>query len=245
MLGLLAFVATLVLQAPASLLYAWTQDPAQPGRVRLHGVHGSLVAGGFAALSVNNRPVLREARWTLQPLWLALLRFSADLETGGDAVVRVQVSRAVLGTLRLSDLSAAGSVKALLGMLGQPNLPIEGQVRLDLPLVKIDRGAPIAAEGTADVENLTWTLAREPLALGSFNAALSTDDQGVLVNLGSGSGPLEVSGNATLSRERAYELRLQLRPRPDAAPALLTLLRSLGAPDAQGWYHVARSGALP
>lgn len=241
----LAFLVTLVLHAPAALLYAWSQNPQQPSKVRLHGVHGTLARGGFAALSVNNRPTLRDASWTLHPAWLALLRVAADFQAGDEAVVRARVSRSVFGMLRLSDLNSAGSVKSLLQMLGQPALPLEGQARLDLPLVRLDQGVPIEAEGSVEIENLAWTLARDPLPLGSFNAALTTDKQGIQVNFGSGPGPLEVGGTATLGADRAYELNLQLRPRPDAPPALLSLVRSIGPVDSQGWYHLRRKGALP
>jgi len=243
-LAVVAFLVTLVLHAPAALLYAWSQDPKQPSKVRLHGVHGTLAQGGFAALSVGNRPTLREVRWTLRPAWLALLRIAADFEAGDEAVLRVRVSRSVFGALRLSGLNSAGSVKSLLQMLGQPVLPVEGQARLDLPLLRLDQGAPIEAEGSVEIENLTWTLAREPLPLGSFNAALSTDKQGIQVSFGSGPGPLEIGGSATLGGDRSYDLDLQLRPRPEAPAQLLTLVRSLGAADAQGWHHVRRKGTL-
>jgi len=244
-LALVAFFVTLVLHAPASLLYAWSQNPQEPAKVRLHGVHGTLAEGGFAALSVNGRPALQQVRWTLQPAWLALLRVAAYVEAGDEAVVRAHVSRSIFGALRLSRLNSAGSVKSLLQMLGQPPLPIEGQARLDLPLLRLDGGAPIEAEGSVEVENLAWTAAREPLALGSFNAALTTDKQGIHVSFGSGPGPLEVGGSATLGPERAYELDLQLRPRPEAPPQLLTLVGSLGTADAQGWHHLRRQGVLP
>ena len=243
-LGLLAFVATLVLHAPARLLHGWTRGGPGAGAAALHGVHGTLAAGGFAALTVNNRTVLSDARWTLHPAWLALLRLSAQLEAGGDTVIRVGVSRAVFGTWRLTDLNAAGSVKTLLGSLGQPALPIEGQARLEFPLIRLDDGAPIEARGSAQVENLTWTLAREPLPLGSYTADLRTDDKGIAVDLVSGSGPIELTGTATLAPDRAYDVHLQLRPRAQAPPQLQTLVRSLGQPDAQGWYHVRRNGAL-
>lgn len=239
-----AFLVTLVLHAPAALLYAWSQNPQQPAALRLHGVHGTLAEGGFAALSVNNRTTLRDARWTLRPAWLALLRLAADFEAGDEAVVRTRVSRSVFGALRLSNLSAAGSAKSLLQMLGQPALPVEGQARLDLPLLRLKQGVPIEAEGSVEIENLAWTLARDPLPLGSFNAALATDKQGIQVAFGSGPGPLEVGGAATLGAERAYELDLQLRPRPGAPDQLLTLVRSLGPADAQGWHHLRRKGTL-
>jgi len=244
-LATLAFLVTVVLHAPAPLLYAWIADPAQPARVRLHGVHGTVASGGFASLTVNNRPALRDARWTLQPAWLALLRVAVDLEAGQEAVMRASISRAPFSALRLSQVSSAGSVRTLLQMLGQPALPIEGQARLDLPLVRIDDGVPIEAHGSVEIENLQWTLAREPLMLGSFNAALITEDQGILVKFGSGAGPLEVGGSATLKPDRKYELDLQLRPRPNAPEQLLTLVRSLGPVDGQGWHHVRRQGTLP
>lgn len=243
-LAALAFVVTLLLHAPAALLYAWTQDPKKPQAVRLHGVYGTLSEGGFAALSVNNRTTLRDARWTLHPAWLALLRVAADFQAGDEAVLRTHVSRGPFGALRLSGLSSAGSVKSLLQLLGQPALPVEGQARLDLPLLRIKNGVPLEAEGSIEIENLSWTLAREPLPLGSFNAAMSTDKQGITVSFGSGPGPLEVGGTATLGAEKAYELDLQLRPRADAPAQLQTLVRSVGPADGQGWHHLRRKGTL-
>lgn len=243
-LATLAFLATLVLHAPAALLYAWTQDPKQPAKVRLHGVHGTLADGGFAALSVNNRTTLRDARWTLQPAWLALLRVAVDFQAGDEAVVHARISRAPFGALRFSNLNSAGSVKSLLQMLGQPALPVEGQARLDLPLLRVKGGVPIEAEGSIEIENLAWTLARDPLPLGSFNAALNTDKQGITVSFGSGPGPLEVGGTATLGPEKGYELDLQLRPRSDAPAQLQTLVRSVGPVDGQGWHHLRRKGTL-
>jgi general secretion pathway protein N len=243
LLGLLGFAATLALHTPAALLYAWSGPRPETG-LQLHGIQGTLGQGGFSALSVQNRPVLRDVSWSLHPAWLAMLRLTADVQAAGDTVIRARVSRAPFGALRVSDLNAAGTVKSLLGMAGQAALPVEGQLRLDLPVLRLEDGVPVAAEGSADLENLAWTLAREPMVLGSFNAGLSTDDKGILVNIGSGPGPLEAAGTATLSKDRLYDLHLQLRARPEATPALQSYLRSLGQPDAEGWYHIRRNGSL-
>jgi hypothetical protein len=243
-LGVLAFLGSLLFGMPAALLYAWSHPEKSARNLRLYGVHGTLVDGGFAALTVNNRPALTDARWHLHPGWLALLRLSADLDTGGDALVHLNVSRAVFGKLRLSDLTATGNVKSLLGLAGQPNLPVEGQAEVTMPLLRLDAGIPIEARGNAEIRNLAWTLSKDPLPLGTFSAAVSTDDKGILVSLDSGPGPLEVSGSVTLSRDHAYDLHVQLRPRPDAPPALQSLVKSLGPVDAQGWYQLRRNGTL-
>lgn len=243
-LAALAFLATLILHAPAAVLYSRIEAQLPAGAVRLHGVQGTLSQGGFSALTVKNRVVLTDARWTLHPGWLALLRLSADLETGGDAVLRASVSRAVFGKLRWSDVDAAASVKALLSAAGYATLPVEGQMRLNLPRVLVDEGVPVHAEGTADIQGLAWTLAREPLLLGDFSAALSTGDKGIVAALSSGSGPLELTGEARLAEDRSYDLHLQLKPRPEASAQLQSLVRSLGQPDVQGWYHIRRQGTL-
>jgi hypothetical protein len=247
-LAALSFLATLVLHAPAALLYSQKEGKPPADAVRLHGIQGTLSRGGFSALTVNNRVVLTDARWTLHPLWLGLLRLSADLAVsgngGGDAVLRASVSRAVFGKLRWSDVDAAASVKTLLSAANQAALPVEGQIRLNLPLVLMDAGVPVHAEGSAELQGLAWTLAREPLQLGDFSAALSTDDKGILATLSSGPGPLELSGEARLSGDRSYDLHMQLKPRPEASAQLQTLIRSLGKPDVQGWYHIRKQGTL-
>lgn len=244
LLGLLAFLVALVFQAPAALLYAATKPEKNGGAVRLHGLHGTLVSGGFAAMTVNNRPALTDLRWTLHPAWLPLLRLSADLDTSGDAQVHLNVSKAVFGKLRLADVTAVGSVKSLLGLLGQPNLPIEGQADISLPIVKLEGRVPVEARGTVEVRSLAWTLARDPLPLGTFSANLSTDDKGILVTLESGPGPLELQGSATIALDHSYDLHVQLRPRADATPALRSLVQSLGQQDPQGWTQVRRNGNL-
>lgn len=244
LLGVLAFLGALLFQMPAALLYS-ASNPEKSGKnVRLYGVHGTLTDGGFAALTVNNRPALTDARWHLQPAWLALLRLSADLDAGGDAPVHLNVSRAVFGTLRLSDITASGSVKGLLALFGQPNLPVEGQAMVNLPLVRLDGSVPVEARGTADIRNLAWTAAKEPMPLGSFTASVSTDDKGMLVSLESGPGPLELQGSVTVARDHAYEAHVQLRPRPDASPMLKSYAQSIGPADAQGWYQIRRNGTL-
>lgn len=243
LLATLSFVVTLLLHAPAPLLYAWTAGKAAT-TLRLHGVQGTLADGGFAALTVRDRTVLTDARWTLRPAWLALLQLTADVETGGDTVLRARVSRTPLGKLKLSDVDALSSVKSLLGLAGQAVLPVEGQVRLALQTLALDAGLPTDADGSIEIRGLAWALAREPVVLGDYTAALTTGDSGIVASMANDGGPLELSGEARLQPDRSYDVHIQFRPRPDASPSLVSLMRSAGSPDAQGWYHLRRQGTL-
>lgn len=243
----LACLATLVLHAPAAVVYAPIiagSGKNNSGQVRLYGTHGTLSHGGFAALELGGRSVLTDVRWDLNPAWLALLRVSADLEARGETELTLKISRALFGRLRLSDVDGVASIKSLLGVVGQPRLPVAGQVRLAVDSLQFVAGQPVHVEGTAGIQGLTWTLAREPLLLGDFSATLSTDSKGILAALSSGPGPLELTGEARLAENRSYELHLQIKPRATASAQLQSLIRSLGQPDGQGWYHIRRQGTL-
>lgn len=244
LLGVAAFLWTALLHAPADRLYAVIASRGEPSAVELHGVHGTVSQGGFAGASLNGRPLLQALEWDLQPAWLLLLRLSADLELRGDPQVNMTVSRGVFGRLRLSDTRAGGSFKGTLATLGAPPLPMEGQVRLVVNSAQLADGLLLQVDGLAEFNGLVWTLAREPMVLGDYNANLATDDKGVLAQLASTSGPLEVSGEARLMPDRNWELQLQVKPRPGASPPLLALVRSMGNPDSAGWYHLRRRGTL-
>ena len=96
-LALLAFAATLLFHAPASLLYAWSRGAQPPaGGAVLHGVHGTLGAGQSLLAVVDQSrkaSALTKPPSRLQPegdgvvrIWLedvpfdALLRWLADLQ---------------------------------------------------------------------------------------------------------------------------------------------------------------------
>jgi hypothetical protein len=239
-LAVAAFLVTLLLHAPAALVL----KPSKDGSTQWVGAEGTVSSGRVAALVVNQRPIVTGLQWTLRPWWLALLRVTLDVQAGSDSVLRARVSRALFGKLHLSGIEAAIDVRSMMAALGQPMLPLEGQVHLVFDSLKFDQGLPVQAQGTAELHGIAWTLAREPLKIGDVTAAFDTDDKGVLATLSSGPGPLELGGEARLGPDRTYDANLQMRPRAEAGEQLRALLKSLGTPDSQGWYHLRRQGTL-
>ena len=94
------------------------------------------------------------------------------------------------------------------------------------------------------VRGLGWKLGRESVLLGDYAATLDNETGGVKAEIATLSGVLEISGKARLGDDRSYEVDLQMRPKPNAPPMVPNLVRTLGAPDSQGWYHVRRRGQL-
>lgn len=238
----LSFTLSLLFGLPAALLYGWLQPRLMT--VQLFGVDGSVLDGQAAALRVNGAPVLERLQWRLSLTDLLLARVGFDLEAAGSAPLQGHLSRS-LTALRASDLRLSSPLKPWLAAFGQAYAPIDAQLDLDVPLLRLEKDWPRDAKGEIKLLNLSWTLARDPVVLGSFQADLSHEGEDVLALIHTLGGPLEVNGDARARADYSYELHLQLKPKADAPPLVQNFLQSLGQPDAQGYYRIHRVGRAP
>lgn len=242
LLGSAVFALALIAGAPAATVYGWVTSETSP--VALYGVEGTLLHGSVAGIGVQGKPVWQELRWNLHPLGLLTARIVADVAGAGPATLLSRVSFAPWGTA-LSDLRASGSLRAVLGAVGQGYLPVEGDLAADFPALDFDGGIPTSAEGNLTVERLSWTLAKDPLLLGDYKATASTVDDTIVLKIESVAGPLQVDGDAKLNPDKDYELDLRVKTKPEATAMLQSLVQSLGKPDPQGFYRIQRKGKLP
>lgn len=238
----LSFVLSLFFNAPAAVLYGWLQP--RLGTLELVGVDGHLREGQVAAVQLNGRPLIEQLHWKLRLSDLLLARLGVDLDARGSTLLSGHVSRS-FGSLRARELRVAGGLKTVLAAVNQPFAPLDGELGLALEQLILRQNWPRHAQGTVRVDKLSWTLARDPLVLGSYQAVIAPDGDDVVATISTLGGALEVSGKARARPDRHYELHLQMRPRGNAPPMLLNLLNSLGAPDPQGYYHLRKEGQAP
>ncbi|WP_028079509.1 type II secretion system protein N [Solimonas soli] len=243
LVGTLVFLASVVLLAPAATLYGWLKPRLGDARFELSGVSGTLRDGSVAAVLVGGRPLVDKLHWRLSLGELLLARIGADFDSRGTFLLDGHVSKG-FNTLRAHDLTLSAPAKPLLAAIGQPFAPLDGQARLELAQLKLLGGWPSDAAGTLRIEGLAWTLAKEPIVLGDYEATFSRDGNDIVALVHTLGGALEVNGDARAKADHSYELHLQLRPKADAPPLLPNLLRSLGAPDPQGYYHLRREGKV-
>jgi general secretion pathway protein N len=242
--GVVSFVLALVAYAPAATLYGWFVPNEPPPMVAATGLDGTVHAGRLGALTVRGRPVVGSLDWTLRPWSLLRGRLTYHLQSRDPQLLLDAVVSDGVGDLAVRDLKLNGSVRALMAAAGQPFVPLDGQAGLELAFLEFDELWPVDAEGKLRLVGLSWTLARDPVGLGDYEATIARDgeDLGVLVTtLG---GPLDLNGDGRLKPDRSYELHLQLKPKPDAPPMVVNLVRSLGPADAQGYHHIRRQGQL-
>lgn len=244
-LGVAVFIVALLLRTPAVQLQRVIGPPLARAGVQLQGVEGSLSVGRAAQIDLQGNPLVRDLGWNLRAAHLLLGRASFALAGGRDGTLVDGIASVVpSGTLTLQDFRLASSLKGVLAAAGYGGLPIEGQLGLDLSRMKLREGWPRQAQGTLTVRGLGWKLGREAVLLGDYAATLDNETGGVKADISTLGGALEISGKARLGDDRSYELDLQMRPKPNAPPMVPNLVRNLGAPDAQGWYHVRRRGSL-
>ena len=238
----LVFALTLIANVPAALLYA-AFKPKQSA-LTVHGLQGPWAAGQLSGISQGGRLLLQDLRWYFKPWWLPLGRAAVHIEGGGEiATLQGELSQSP-ATTRLSDFRIAGSVRRLAGLANMSYLPLDGQAGADLDSLVLKKGFIDSVTGTLNLSGLAWTLAREPMPLGDFQFDIVTTPEAVIATASSPSGPLEVAGDARLLPDRSWELKLRLKPRPGASETLLNYLRSLGNPDAEGYYPLRQQGRL-
>lgn len=243
-IGLIAFALALVAYAPAATLYGWLAPQTPPPPLVASGLSGSLLRGEAAQLRYQQRPLVSGLAWELQALSLLGGRLAYQLQSRDPQLPLAGRVAIGFGGVHVDDLRLNGSLRQLLAIAGQAFVPVEGQTALDLRRLRLADGWPNDAEGSLQVVALAWTLARDPVALGDFEASFNREQDDLIALVRTLSGPLELNGDARLKPDRSYELHLQLRPKPDAPVMVQNLVRSVGPADAQGYFHIRRRGQL-
>jgi hypothetical protein len=252
LIGTAVFLWTLLLHAPAAVLYAWFAPKAAP--VQVYGIEGGVGEGRLQSLALNGRTLIQNLRWSFQPWWLPLLRASFHLDGGNQDLNLKGRAAFVIGGINLSSLQGSAGVKSLLGLGGFPFLPADGLARFDIDSLKLRHGFPAAVSGTAELHSLSFAMG-QPMPLGDFKATLSTvpaaagtsGPPSIKVVIETLGGPLDAGGEVHLQADRSYDYDLQLKAKDNADPNLRNLLQSggLGQPDTRGYYHLRNRGQLP
>lgn len=237
-----AFALTLIANIPASLLYLAFKP--KDARAEVHGLQGAWTDGALSGISLNGRLVAQDLHWRLKPLHLLLGRVAVRLSGGGQIATLEGTVASSLASKRLSGFRFAGGIKNLAAAAGYAYVPIDGQAGGELDKLVFTKDGLDTAEGSLEIKGLLWTLSRDPLLLGDFRAEFSTTPEAITAVIQSPSGPLEASGSARLLPDQSYEVDILLKPKPGASELLLNYLRTLGAPDAAGNYHLRQRGKL-
>lgn len=232
-LGIVAFLAFLVVTLPAQLLLGQLDRFA----VKATGVSGSIWKGQAADLRVQAVD-LGQLTWDLHVLEVFTGRLSAGVTLKqGDAFANGDVAATLRGRVELRGLTASWPLAALSG--GGVPAGWNGTVNLRLDALALAAGVPVDLTGAVDVMNLVGP-ANRPANLGSFRAtfpaeaASGNNAAGVTGTLQDLEGPLEIAARIRIGNDRSYVIDGQIATRPNTPASVVNALQYLGEPDAQG-----------
>ena len=243
LLGLVAFLLSLVLLAPATLVIDLLGERLSGFSVR--GVEGMATGGSVQGLRWRGTHIERLS-WAWRPLALfaGWLEFRLDV---GDPEAKLTGDAAVGWDRRwrFRDLAGHLSITKLGALAGQPRPPLQGVVEFSLrDLYLNSAGRPQSAHGMVRLLSLRATLG-QPLNLGDFTAQLTeADPEGIQGTIRDNDGPLALEGTFNLLPDGRYRFGGHAAVRDPGNRALLQAMSLLGSPGGDGRWALNLSGVL-
>lgn len=231
------FVVGLLTLFPARVAYQWFAPPG----AALSGISGSVWKGRAAEASFNGFYV-RDLGWSLQPAGLfkggLYVAVEASPPSGFlDGVVGLSAGGAII----LQDLRLSMSLDSLHRFLAVPQTSGNASLRFDR--LRIEDGAPTAAEGIGEVAGLAvrWSSSQ---VLGDFRAEFMTGDAGILGTIEDVNAIVDVAGTLRVGLDRRWELLLLLAANDATPAAMREQLAFVGPLNERGQYEFRRAGQL-
>lgn len=241
--GALSFVGFAIALAPVATL--WPRVAERLPMLSLAGLSGTVLNGEAAAASVAGRSVGRPLHWSFSPLALAGATLGYRVDGSLDGLrYEGRVARSLTGATRVDDLEASGSLRGLLALSGDTGLPLDGEVQLDLDHLKLVDGFPQRLTATLAIRGLRMAFGPEPPVLGDFALDVKTEADVIVARVTPTAGPLDVGGELRLMADRSYEIDLKVKAKPEAAPAVQNLVRTLGPVDTDGYFRIKQRAQL-
>ncbi|GLQ94738.1 type II secretion system protein N [Dyella acidisoli] len=239
LVGVLA-VGALIWFVPASWALPLLQS--QLRGVHLEGVSGTLWQGRAEQVSIANGPPLGSLDWTLSHR--ALL---GDIHVGVDLhqpqlQLKAQIHRPSSTQMDVRDLTLHMNM-AMLGTQPWLHGAPQGLLDVQMPQAQLQGIWPMQLDATGNWWQASVRTAQGEVPLGTMMLAVTGQSGAIQGTLNdNGSGPVQTSGRLSLS-PLGWDLQIRLIPRNDD-PAVLSWLRSLGTPAADGTLELRYRGGL-
>jgi len=243
LLGLLAFLLSLLWLAPATLITD-ALSARLPG-FSAQGVEGRAVRGAAQGVRWRNARVDR-LEWRWQPLALlkGAIGFRLDV---ADPHLQLTASAAIHRDrhMRLQDVGGHLPLAKLGALAGQPQLPLQGRIELRLRQLDLNpAGLPLTAEGVVDLRDVRITL-KQALNLGDFTVQLTpAQPEGAQGTIKDRGGPLALDGTLNVLPDGRYRFNGQAGLRDASDQSLRQALSVLGPPGGDGRHALNFSGVL-
>ena len=237
LVGLLTFVAALILMFPARVAYQWFAPPG----VQLSSLEGTVWSGSAAEVSAAGL-YLRDLNWRLRPLYLLTGRIAASIEARpSSGFLEADIAAGLGGEVALANVNASLPLRDFATLVRMPGLAGNASVQFDE--LRIRDGLPVAADGTLAVADLVAPMV-DPGSIGGYRAEFFTDDNAVVASIEDVDGVFDLAGSLTLSANRNYQFIGKVAATDGTSEKLRRQLRFLGSPNDRGQHDIRLEGQL-
>jgi hypothetical protein len=241
--GLAVYLVSLVATLPAREACRWLKTKAAFA-FEIYQPSGTVWNGRAAAMRIAG-VTFDSSTWHFRPwpMLLGRIEYALDLRAGKGGIQTI-AGQSLNGSIYLRDLRLRMPLADIVGIAGQSNLGLEGDVSVDLPNVVIRARHLARLDGTIQVSD-AGTSPPANVSLGGATIRLQTTQQGMRGILKDTGGPLIIEGVLTLQPDGTYQLAGNLAVRDPARADLVQALGFLGAPGSGGRVNVNYQGRIP
>jgi general secretion pathway protein N len=228
LLAILAFAIILLVRFPAQWALRWL-----PPGSSCNQISGTVWNGACSGLVVQGVQA-DSASWQLHPVALLSGKVTAHIElTRGAHFARGDVEA---GSAKIIARNLTADLPLDRALIPQLPAGLSGQLKTNLALLQIEKGALTAVQGDLEVHDLVTVDNGQSLRVGAYRVSFPAADAakepvGKLISL---DGPLDVEGTLRLTRPPGFVAQGLVKAHADAPPNLVQSIAYLGSPDPQG-----------
>lgn len=220
--GLLTLLVGIVVTFPARIALDWFA----PADLVVQGAQGTIWSGSAVGAQVAGLYV-SDLQWRMRPLRVFTGELAYRVEgVPGSGFLEADVALGLGGDVAVRELVASVSLAGFRTLIGVPGLDGDATLRIDRLLLQ--DGAPAAADGTIEVANLLLP-ELTALPIGGYRGEFFTQQDGIVAALEDTDGDLDIAGSFRLAPDGAYQLIVQIVPKPQATATVRERLRQIPA----------------
>lgn len=241
--GIIAYLAFLLATAPAAAVLSQVQKYLPS--VTFAGVSGLIWSGNVASLTINRQHTLNNTDWQINGWKILTGELSAHINTRyQQQPVSGEIGVKLSGKVIARDVNANMPAAMVAQLAQMPLGQFSGIVALQLRQLEWKPKQVPRADATIIWNDAAVSVA-ETAELGNITITLSENDtQPVNASINNRGGHIKLEGDANVSDDGEYALRLNLQPNNTASRNIRSSLGMIAKPQQDGSYQINNNGNL-
>ncbi len=236
-IGVLTFIAGIILIFPARVAYQWFAPPG----LSVSGISGSIWSGHAREADVSG-VYLRDLHWRIRLLDLVTLKLGFAVGTTLEAgFIEGEIAFGLTGSVVARNISASLPLSALQNATNIRGL--QGSLSVQFTVLELEAGIPVTADGVLEVSNLIAPLI-DRNSIGGYKAEFFTQDSGITASVEDTDGVIDLAGSLQISADRSYQFVAQISAKPETPPGLRQQMQFLGSANERGQHELRVEGQL-